>query len=126
MYILVLAFVLAVSGCVAGASTKPLTPLEVQVIAQVVGKRVIAPKLENPVARQEVLRGIAAAKVVLETLSAAELLTQLDTILGPEYADIAALIVVLTKERIDVAQLPEIEGKAYMFAILDGVEGGLQ
>jgi hypothetical protein len=126
MYILLLAFVLAVSGCVEGAATKPLTPTETQVITQVVAKRLIAPKLKDQASRLAVLRGIATAKTMLTTLSPAELLAQLPTILGPKYADIAALIVVLAKERIDVTQIPEIEGKAYLWAILTGVEGGLQ
>jgi hypothetical protein len=49
----------------------------------------------------------------------------LGTYLGPENADLAALITVLVRERVDLTTLPELEGKAYVWAVLTGIIEGI-
>lgn len=125
MYILAFILLVSLSACVEGSTTKPLTPTEVQVVTQVVAKRLIAPKLKDAASKLTVIHGLSAAKVALETTSPAELLKHLGDFLGPENKDISDLIIVLVNERVDLKQIPEIQGKAYIWAVLSGIEGGL-
>jgi len=121
----ILAIALALSvGCTGTGPTKPLTPTEVQLISVVIAKRVIADSLTADQTKRVIL-GISAARVALANNSALDVLMRLEEFLGPENADIAALIVALVQVRVDVAQLPEMEGKAYVFGVLAGVERGL-
>lgn len=122
--IIVLAFIL--SACTGPQGTvKPITPTEVQLITQVISKRIILPKVKEG-QKEQLIRGLNASMDALETMSPVLVLSELPELLGPENADIAELIQVLVKERVDLAVLPEIEGKAYVFAVLAGVEGGLK
>lgn len=125
MNILILALILALGGCVEGATTKPLTPTETQLITQVVVKRLVVPKLTAP-NKVKVLKGVAAAHLALNTSTPQELLDNLAIFLGPENADIAALLVVIFKERVNLTQLTEIQGKEYLHNFLTGIEGGLK
>jgi hypothetical protein len=114
------------AGCATAPVAKPLTPTELQVIAQVVSHRLLAPKLNDATARLTVIHGLESAKTALETMQPMDLLKHLGDFLGPENKDISDLIVVLVKERVDLTLMPEIQGKAYVFAVLDGVQGGLE
>lgn len=113
------------AGCASTPAVKPLTPTEVQVIAQVISHRLLAPKVTDDATRQTIAQAIESAKTALETTNAADLLTNLGTFLGPDNKDIADLIVVLVKERVDLTQIPEIQGKAYVWSVLEGVAQGL-
>lgn len=120
-----LATVLALGvGCSGPAATKPLTPTEVQLLSVVIAKRVLADTL-TPDDTQKVILGLNAARAALANLSALDVLMRLEEFLGPENADIAALVAALVQERVDVGRLPEMDGKAYVFAVLAGVERGL-
>jgi hypothetical protein len=123
--ILSLILALSLSGCVAGSATKPLTLIETQLIAQVVTKRLIAYKL-SPAQKINVIQGVLAARAALDTTSPQLLLDNLGNYLGPENKDIADLMVVLIKERVDLSQLPEVQGKEYLKSMLAGIAGGLE
>jgi len=121
----VLAMILALGiGCTSTGPAKPLTPTEVQLISVVIAKRIIADSLTADETKRVII-GISAARAALANNSALDILMRLEEFLGPDNADIAALIVALVQERVNVAQLPEMEGKAYVFAVLAGVERGL-
>jgi len=117
--------VASMAGCASTGPSKPLTPTETQLLSQVITKRVLAPSL-TPDKKQLAIEGLKAARLALEKQSADDVLKNLESYLGPENADLAALIVVMFKERVDLTQLPELQGKAYVFAFLAGVEGGLK
>ncbi len=125
MYLLILVLALSLGGCVEGSTTKPLTPTETQLITQMVTRHLVVPKL-TPANKAQVLSGLAAAKLALATSTPEQILANLTTYLGPENADIAALLVVMFKERVDLTTLPQVEGNAYVAAFLTGVEGGLK
>lgn len=123
--LMILATLLALSvGCTNTTTMKSLTPTEAQLMSVVISKRVLADSL-TPAEKQQMISGLQAARAALETYSAAEVLLHLKEFVGPENADIADLIAALVRERVDVTQIPEIEGKAYVFAVLAGVERGL-
>ena len=125
----ILLFSMFLYGCSSPTGTvntvKPLTPTEVQVITQVVSKRLILPKV-NPSQREHILQGLTAAMVTLQTVAPQAVMSQLGSFLGEENKDISDLIVTLLAERVDLSLVTEMEGKAYVWAILAGVEGGLQ
>jgi hypothetical protein len=125
-YLLSAILLLSLSGCVENSTTKPLTPTEVQVIAQVVAKRLIAPKLTDFGTRTAVIDGLESAQRALQSTSPRDLMDQIPEFLGPENKDISDLIKVLIAERVDLTQVPEIQGKAYIWAVLEGIQGGLE
>ena len=114
-----------IGGCATQSGVKPITPSEVQVITQVVAKRLISPKV-NPAQREHIVQGLAAARVTLQATAPQEVMAQLGSFLGEENKDISDMIVVLLAERVDLTLVTEMEGKAYVFAVLAGVEGGLK
>ena len=116
---------LLIGGCATQSGVKPITPSEVQVITQVVAKRLISPKV-NPAQREHIVQGLAAARATLQATAPQEVMAQLGSFLGEENKDISDMIVVLLAERVDLTLVTEMEGKAYVFAVLAGVEGGLK
>ena len=122
MYILAVLLIISLSGCVEG---KPITPTEVQVAAQLISKRLILPKV-TPAQRDQLVLGLRSARASLASTSPIEVMEKLPAFLGPENKDISDFIVVMVQERVDLRLLTEMEGKAYVFAVLAGVEGGLQ
>jgi hypothetical protein len=117
-----LLFLLVLGGCV---NTKAMTPLESQVVAQVIAHRLIVPNLDAA-GLNRVRLGVQAARAALITTAPIAVLDKLDTFFSPEDADIAALVKVLIIERVDLTALPELEGREYVSAILLGIEGGLK
>lgn len=111
-------------GCLAGP-TKPLTPLETQLITQVMAKRLIATKL-TPAQKEAALTSLATVKFALSSTPSADVLDKLPSYFGPENQDVAVLLAVLLKERVDFSQLTELQGKEYFLAVLAGLEGGLK
>lgn len=114
----------SLSGCVEGGSVKALTPLETQLVAQVFTKRFIASELSQT--RKELaIKGLQAARLGVGTVTPDVLVANLSSYLGPENEDIALLVAVLVKERVDFSQMPEAVSNEYLTAILLGVEKGL-
>ena len=124
MYLVGLVLATVLSGCVSGP-TKPLTPLETQLVTQVMAKRLVATKL-TPTQKEAALTSLATVKFALESTPSADVLGKLPSYFGPENQDVAMLLAVLLKERVDFSQLTELQGKEYFLAVLAGREGGLK
>ena len=112
----------ALSGCV---ESKPVTPTEVQMITHVFAKRVVAADL-SATQTQQIARGLEAAMTALESTAPVDLVGMLPQFFAPEDADIAELIGTLIQERVDLRAAPELEGKAFIWAVLEGIRGGLK
>ena len=121
MFPILFALLILVSGC---ADTKPVTPTEVQMITQVFAKRVVAEKLSLEQKRR-IVASIEAVTRALEVTPPVDLVGMLKQFFAPEDADIAELIGTLLQERVDLTALPEMDGKAYIWGVLEGIKGGL-
>lgn len=120
MIILMLLALLTLGGC----ASKPVTPTEVQMIVQLFSNRIVAEKLSVE-QKARIISSIQAVKLALESTPPTDLVAVLRPFFSPKDQDIADLIGTLLQERVDLTVLPELEGKAYVWAVLDGIEGGL-
>ena len=126
--LMILFFVGLVSGC-AGLEykTTPPSPIEVQLLTQIVTKRTVAKDLA-PNRKEAVLKGLAVAKTAVSSpdLDINIVIQNLSSYLGPENSDIAALLVLMIHDRVQLQNIPTTEQRPYILAVLTGVEAGLK
>lgn len=122
----ILVLSLAVAGCGEVVQQKPLTPAETHLIAQVAAKHA----MHNLTVEQKaharhaiaVLRGALAS----HQMPPMDVLAEIESFVGPEYADVAALAVVLLRERVNVQAMPPDESRPYIDALLAGLDAALK
>lgn len=80
----------------------------------------------TPAQAHRAIIGVLGVRALLdEADNPFEIYDQLTEILGPENADIAALLVLVLSNRVDLTEFPPEEARVYLEAVLDGAHRGL-
>lgn len=122
----ILALSLVLAGCGEVVQNKPLTPGEVQLIAQVAAKHTMTNlSVEQKMHARQAIASLRAM-LAQERTDPMRVLSQVESFIGPEYADVAALAVVLLQERVNLTVMPSEESRPYVEALLTGLDGALK
>lgn len=113
-----------ITGCGFLDVQKPPTPMEVQLVTQIMVKRTLGKELTEP-QRIRAKTGLMAMQTALKDGTEPQsVLNDVEKWLGPENADIAVLLVMIVHDRVNF-DLPPNEYTPYLLAVLKGFELGL-
>lgn len=119
---------LILSSCSTGSVdlTKPLTPGEVQLITQVAAKHTMKNlSSEHKASARTILAGFRV-HLSHPDMTPESILSELESALGSEYGDVAALAVLLMRERVNIDAMPNEAVRPYVNALITGLEAALK